>query len=207
MNAVPNPITATPIQDQYRLLEPAQKYTRAFCTDEEIAIAEHIRAFVNKELMPYRHDLEGGWHRDEKLAKETLHRLYAKLVDLGVTKTNLPEKFGGLAYSPVIRQMINEELSRADIGLATMVGKIHWIVSVMAAAPHPNAARLLVHFILSGEGQQILADYGGRSFLPSVTVPVGLRPTEQLKLLHSDPAEVALETEAIRKRYTQLFGV
>ena len=80
-------------------------------------------------------------------------------------------------------------------------------VSVMAAAPHPNAARLLVHFILSGEGQQILADYGGRSFLPSVTVPDGLRATDQLKLLHSDPAEVALETEAIRKRYTQLFGV
>ena len=118
----------------YRLLEPAQKYTRAFCTDEEITIAETIRGFVNKELMPYRHDLEGGWHRDEKLAKQTLHRLYAKLVEFGVTKAILPTRFGGLGYRPVVRQMINEELSRADIGLATKVGKLHWAVSVMLAA-------------------------------------------------------------------------
>lgn len=132
-----NSPTATPADtgtDFYPLLEPAQKYTRAFCTEEEVAIAAHIRDFVTRELMPHRHALEGGWHRDEALAKDTLHRLYAKLVDLGVTRTNLPEKFGGLAWSPVVRQMINEELSRADIGLATMVGKIHWIVSVMAAA-------------------------------------------------------------------------
>lgn len=129
-----SPLPTTTSEVDYRLLDPAQKYTRAFCTDEEVQIAEHIRHFVNREIMPYRHDLEGGWHRDEKIAKETLHRLYAKLVDLGVTKTNLPEKFGGLAYSPVVRQMINEELSRADIGLATKVGKIHWIVSVMTAA-------------------------------------------------------------------------
>ena len=80
-------------------------------------------------------------------------------------------------------------------------------VAVMAAAPHPNAARLLVHFILSPEGQQILADYGGRSFLPGIAVPSGLAPTEQLKLLHADPAAVAEETEAIRKRYTQLFAI
>ncbi|MEQ8495563.1 MAG: acyl-CoA dehydrogenase family protein [Gammaproteobacteria bacterium] len=122
------------VEEGYRLLEPRQKYTQAFCTEDEIQIAEHIRDFITKEVMPYRHDLEGGWHRDDKLAKETLHRLYAKLVDLGVTKTNLPEAWGGLGYSPVVRQMINEELSRADIGLATKVGKIHWIVSCMVAA-------------------------------------------------------------------------
>ncbi len=133
MNAVPASRLAQSATQGYALLEPRQKYTGAFCTPDEVEIAAHIRGFVTKELMPYRHDLEGGWHRDEKLAKETLHRLYAKLVDLGVTKTNLPAKFGGLAYSPVVRQMINEELSRADIGLATKVGKIHWIVSAMVA--------------------------------------------------------------------------
>ncbi len=79
--------------------------------------------------------------------------------------------------------------------------------AVMAAAPHPNAARLLAHFILSPEGQKILTDYGGRSFAPGAPLPTGLRPTEQIKLLHADPAEVAKETEAIRKRYTQLFAV
>lgn len=118
----------------YQMLEPRNKYTQAFCTEEDIAFAENIRKFVDKKLMPYRHDLEGGWHRDEKLAIQTLHRLYSDLVEIGVTKANLPEKFGGLGLSSVVRQMVNEELSRADIGLATMVGKIHWIVSFMLAA-------------------------------------------------------------------------
>jgi iron(III) transport system substrate-binding protein len=79
--------------------------------------------------------------------------------------------------------------------------------AIMAAAPHPNAARLLVHFILSPEGQQTLADYGGRSFLPGIAVPEGLKPTEQLKLLHAEPLQVAEETEMIRKRYTSLFAI
>ena len=118
----------------YKLLDPQMKYNRAFCTEEEIAIVEHFRSFVDQELMPYRHDIEGGWHRDPILAKETIHRLYAKLCEFGVTKIILPEKYGGTGYSPIVRQMINEELSRADIGLATKVGKLHWAVSVMVAA-------------------------------------------------------------------------
>ncbi len=120
--------------EYYKLLDPKFKYNRAFCSEDQIRMAESIRQFVNKELMPRRHDLEGGWHRDEKLAVETQHELYRKLVALGVTKSNLPEIYGGLGLSPVVRQMVNEELSRADIGLATMVGKIHWIVSFMLAA-------------------------------------------------------------------------
>lgn len=118
----------------YKLLEPKQKYNLAYCSEAEIAIAEYFREFVNSELMPYRHDIEGGWHRDPVLAKKTIHRLYRKLHEIGVTKANLPVKHGGPGFSPVVRQMINEELSRADIGLATKVGKLHWVISVMVAA-------------------------------------------------------------------------
>ena len=132
----------------YRLLEPRQKYNLAFCTEEEIGIAEHFREFVNAELMPYRHDIEGGWHRDAKLAKQTIHRLYRKLHDFGVTKAILPVKHGGPGLSPVVRQMINEELSRADIGLATKVGKLHWAISVMVAADSsPMAAMRTMWFM------------------------------------------------------------
>jgi len=118
----------------YKLLAPRQKYNLAFCTEEEVALAEHFRDFVTAELMPHRHALEGGWNRDQKLAKETIHRLYAKLHEFGATKAILPEKHGGPGLSPIVRQMINEELSRADIGLATKVGKLHWAISVMVAA-------------------------------------------------------------------------
>lgn len=54
----------------YKLLEPRQKYNMAFCSEDEIEIAEHFRTFVNAELMPHRHDMEGGWHRDPELAKK-----------------------------------------------------------------------------------------------------------------------------------------
>ncbi|HBX23546.1 MAG TPA: hypothetical protein DEF34_07955 [Desulfotomaculum sp.] len=122
------------MSENYKMLSPEYKYCKAFCTDDDIQMAESFRKFVDKEIMPLRHDLEGGWHKDEKLALKTQHELYAKLVKLGVTKSNLPAEFGGLGLSPVVRQMINEELSRGDIGLATMVGKFHWIISIMVAA-------------------------------------------------------------------------
>ena len=138
-------------QNYYKLLDPKYKYVKAFCTDEEIAMAETVRQFVNKELMPKRHDLEGGWHREEKLALATQHELYAKLVDLGLTKSNLPSSYGGLGLSPVVRQMINEELSRADIGLATMVGKIHWIVSFMVAAKRDDLLKEFASRIIGEE--------------------------------------------------------
>ena len=134
----------------YLMLTARQKYTQAFCKPEEIDTADRIREFVDEEVMPHRHDLEGGWHRDEKLALSTLHKLYSRCVDLGLTKSNLPIKYGGSGLSPVVRQMINEELSRGDIGLATMVGKIHWVVSFMIAA---NRDDLLKEFVQSIVGK------------------------------------------------------
>lgn len=119
--------------EYYKMLDPDFKYNRAFCTQDDIDMAKSIKKFVDKEIMPRRQDLEGGWHKDEKLAVATQHELYHKLCDLGCAKANLPVKYGGLGLSPVVRAMINEEVSRGDIGLATMLGKIHWIVSFMVA--------------------------------------------------------------------------
>ena len=55
----------------YKMLLPKYKYPKAFCSDEEIMMAEEIKRFVDNEVMPRRHDLEGGWHRDEKRALNT----------------------------------------------------------------------------------------------------------------------------------------
>ena len=87
MNASPAAQLDQTVAQGYRLLEPAQKYTRAFCTDDEIEIAEHIRNYVTKELMPYRHDIEGGWHRDEQLAKDTLPRIEQLFVEAGAEQS------------------------------------------------------------------------------------------------------------------------
>lgn len=44
---------------------------------------------------------------------------------------------------------------------------------IAASAPHPNAARLFVDFLLSREGQQILANHGMGSVRSDVGVPAG----------------------------------
>ncbi|MBI4187148.1 MAG: acyl-CoA/acyl-ACP dehydrogenase [Chloroflexi bacterium] len=120
--------------EQYNMLLPKYKYTRAFCTEEEIDIADGIRQFVDREIMPRRHDLEGGWHRDEKLALDTLWKLYAELVKLGTARLNMPKKFGGLGLSGICAQMIGEELGRGDYALATLPAKITWVVGTMNLA-------------------------------------------------------------------------
>ncbi len=115
----------------YMMLMPEHKYPKCFATDEEIAMAKRMREFTDKEILPRRQDLEGGWHKDEELGHKTLYELYYRCHELGLTISNLPEEYGGLGLTPVVRNMVNEELSRGDIGLATLVGKIHWIVSFM----------------------------------------------------------------------------
>ncbi len=83
---------------QHQMCRPTQKYLSLFISEEEMAMLENIVKFVEKEVFPKRLDLEGGWHRDEKLAVETLDNLYAKLVGFGYQKIGVPKNMGGLKF-------------------------------------------------------------------------------------------------------------
>ena len=75
-------------------------------------------------------------------------------------------------------------------------------------APHPNAARLFISFMVSRETQQYLVDVAGlRSFHPDVKDKPGRVPLSQIKLLPSDPVAQEAATEEIKKRYSQYFGI
>ena len=132
----------------YKMLDPRYKYSKNCCTDEEIDMAIHVRDFVNKEIMPERHNLEGGWHRDEKLAVKTRNRLYRKCCDLGLTKTSIPKKFGGLELSTVLRNIVYAELCRGELGLAMDVMHIHWPVSLMLAAKRDDLLKELASKVI-----------------------------------------------------------
>lgn len=74
-------------------------------------------------------------------------------------------------------------------------------------APHPNAAKLFMSFIVSRETQQYLADAAGlRSFRPDAKLKPGVVPLSQIKLLPSDPEAQEAATEEIKKGYSQYFG-
>jgi alkylation response protein AidB-like acyl-CoA dehydrogenase len=121
-------------EEQYKLLLPKYKYTRVFCSEQDIEIAERVRDYIDREVMPRRHDLEGGWHRDEKLAVDTRWKVFADLFKMGVTKINLPKRFGGLELGRMCGQIVSEEMSRADVGLSTQLGKLNWITGIMRTA-------------------------------------------------------------------------
>jgi iron(III) transport system substrate-binding protein len=75
-------------------------------------------------------------------------------------------------------------------------------------APHPNAARLFISFMVSRETQQYLVDVAGlRSFHPDVKEKPGRTPVSQIKLLPSDPVAQEAATEEIKKKYAEYFGI
>ena len=75
-------------------------------------------------------------------------------------------------------------------------------------APNPNAARLLQSYMFSAEGQQVMIVSAGMHSVHPQTKPLpGRTPLKDIKLMKDDAAAVERETEAIKKRYTQIFKV
>jgi iron(III) transport system substrate-binding protein len=81
------------------------------------------------------------------------------------------------------------------------------MVGLMKDAPHPNAARLFVSWLLSREGQQFLVSEGQmRSFHPDVTEPEGRVKLKDIKVLISDPVQQEKALEEIKRKYAEYFG-
>jgi iron(III) transport system substrate-binding protein len=79
---------------------------------------------------------------------------------------------------------------------------------IFRGAPNPNAAKLFQSFFFSIEAQQLLVDtFAHRSFHAQVKEKPGHTPLSSLKLLKADPAQVQAQSEAIKARYSKLFGV
>ena len=79
---------------------------------------------------------------------------------------------------------------------------------VFATAPQPNAARLFQSFLFALEAQQFLVDKGAlHSFHALVKDRPGRPPLSAIKLMRSDPNAVAAQSEDVKARYTQIFGL
>jgi iron(III) transport system substrate-binding protein len=79
---------------------------------------------------------------------------------------------------------------------------------VMKDAPNPNAAKLLMSWMFSQEGQQMLVDVGGlKSAHALVKEKPGRTPLREVKTMKDDPAAVEAQAESIKTKYAQLFKV
>jgi len=127
------------------LLDLKKKYLGApGATDEDMEIVKAVREYVDGEIIPRRRELDGGWHRDEKLARETFDKLHKGLVDIGVQRARWPEKYGGLGVSSFTMGMMREEIARGDVGLALHLGIIDWS---MVPATRAKREDLLEEFL------------------------------------------------------------
>ena len=79
-------------------------------------------------------------------------------------------------------------------------------VAILKTAKNPAAAKAFVDFILSKPGQELAAAQG---FLPArtdVAPPPGFPKPSELTLLPLDMAAATRETQALKERFSQLFG-
>jgi len=113
-------------------------------SDEDLEIVRLVHEYVEREIMPHRMDLDGGWHHDEKLAMDTIHKVHQGLVDIGVQRLSWPEAVGGSGLSPGVAGMVAEEIARGDCGLQTHLGIVSWTMSAFLAARRWDLAEPLL---------------------------------------------------------------
>ena len=114
-----------------------KRYGAFITSPEETAILETIRAYVDREIMPVRMQL------DEDHA--VFERVYAGLVKLGIQKRGFSTSYGGLGIrsAPMVCA-ITEEISRGDSGVSLHALLVPW---AMAAAIGARNKALMDQFI------------------------------------------------------------
>lgn len=80
-------------------------------------------------------------------------------------------------------------------------------VAVMEGAANRDAAEKFVDFVLSEEGQQLVADMGYIPARNDIASPEGFPARDSLKLMEFDAAKALADTEANKARFSEVFGV
>src|ERR671933_983354 len=80
---------------------------------EQREIQALARDFAREQIEPYA----GEWDREHRFPRE----LYAKLAELGLMGTCIPEEYGGAGADFLSYILVLEELSRADAGVGVTV--------------------------------------------------------------------------------------
>src|SRR6266536_2592696 len=80
---------------------------------EQKEIHALAREFARHEIEPYAAE----WDREHRFPRE----LFAKLAELGLMGTCIPEEYGGAGADFVSYILVLEELSRADAGVGVTV--------------------------------------------------------------------------------------
>lgn len=78
--------------------------------------------------------------------------------------------------------------------------------AVLAKAPHPNAARLFLNFLMSVDYQRLLQKRWFEPLRPEVPPLPGVKPLTEIKTVHLSRQAVNVGIPKIIKKWRNLFG-
>jgi iron(III) transport system substrate-binding protein len=78
-------------------------------------------------------------------------------------------------------------------------------VAILQDAPHPNAAKLLMNFLMSQEYSQLATKYHEQPLRSDVKVKSG-KPLEQTQTLMVTPEQLRAEIPQIQRQWREMFG-
>ena len=112
-----------------------------FLTDQDRLVLQVIRAFVEREILPVRQQIDDD--KDHVIVRRILQGLF----DLGLMRAALPQEHGGLTptgtrASTLTTCLVLEEISRGESGIAVAASVTTW--ALMPAVVAGNEAVLRV---------------------------------------------------------------
>lgn len=173
------------------LLEPFWKHKISFDREEYEWFANTATAMGQAKGMEFMKKLAA-----QEIQFQSGHTLIAQLIAAG-------EMPLGLAYGYRVEQMREKGAPIDWVGLDPVIGLIQ-PVALMSSPVHPAAARLFVNFVLSSDGQKIIASTGR---LPTRKgVPFKYSRLAMTRIEPSD-AGLAEETDRWVNVFRSTFGV
>jgi alkylation response protein AidB-like acyl-CoA dehydrogenase len=88
-------------------------------TENQRAIVETVRRFVEKEVTPRASALDAEQDPEKCYSWEIVEKAH----ELGIRTMTLDEKWGGLGTDPLTTAMVIEELNKGDLGVAITIGQ------------------------------------------------------------------------------------
>ncbi|WP_428683920.1 ABC transporter substrate-binding protein [Reyranella sp.] len=148
-----------------------------------------------------------GWEYFEKLSKQKVLQVQSateppKRIEAG-------ERAIAVDGSDYLFWMAKERGSPIEVVHAVEgTPQISNPMAIFKASPNPNAARLLVGWIMSPEGQEFIVNVSGQYPANKLVKAKAGRPAlASIKTLPEDPAEVEKQADEIKSRYQRYFKV
>src|SRR5712692_8109391 len=147
-----------------------------------------------------------GWEYFEKLSKQAVQQLQSTTAPpKSIASGERAVMVDGNEYN-----MFMEIDAKSPVKIVYAKEGTPFVTSpgaIFAAAPHPNAARVLQNFLFTVKVPHLLVNDGGLlSVHPDVNYPPGRTPLAEIKLLPDDPEGMLPLIADIKKRYTAIFG-